>query len=378
MEDISSLLGSGFNFAPKILGYKCARAIGKPHMLPVSLTVSVTNLCNSQCKTCMLWKLYKEKPELKQKEFTLDEYRKTFASIHNSIFWVTMSGGEPFLRQDLPEICEIFCENCSPKIINIPTNSILPRVIAEKTKTILEKCKGVNLVVNLSLDGVGDCHDNIRNIPGNFKRFLETYEHLDKLKGEFSNLQVGVHSVVSKFSIDGLKGVYEYSKKIGADSYITEVAERRTELFNTSEDITPDPEEYEAFVNELSENMKTDLKSKKKVSKTTQAFRLVYYQIAAKELKTHKQIIPCFAGLASAQINPVGDVWPCCVLGYSQSMGNLRENGYDFRKIWFSKKAESIRKYIKSGNCSCPLANAHYTNIMLNFRQLAKVLVKMM
>jgi MoaA/NifB/PqqE/SkfB family radical SAM enzyme len=347
-------------------------------MLPVSLTVSVTNLCNSQCKTCFLWEMYKEKPDLKQKEFKTWEFEKTFKSISKPIFWVTMSGGEPFLRPDLPEICDLFNQYCSPKIINIPTNSLLPNVIADKTKKILEKCKGVNLVLNLSLDGVGEAHDKIRNIPGNFKLFLETYERLSKLKLEFSNFQIGIHSVVSKFSIDGLNDVYEFSKTLGADSYITEVAEKRTELFNVDEDITPDAEEYALFINQLSKNVKADLKSKKNVSKTTQAFRLIYYQIAARELKEHKQIIPCFAGLASAQINPFGDVWPCCVLGYNQPMGNLRENDYDFKKIWSSKQAQSVRKYIKSGSCSCPLANAHYTNIMFNFKQLAKVLEKLL
>lgn len=369
----SSLIRQGLNFGPKMIGYPLARAIGKPNLLPVSLTVSVTNLCNSQCKTCLLWKLYTQKPELKNKEFQTWEFEKTFKSISKPIFWVTMSGGEPFLRSDLPKICSSFYEHCSPKIINIPTNSILVNTIAPKTKEILEKCPDANVVLNLSLDGIGEAHDKIRNIPGNFKCFLETYERLNELKSEYKNLQIGIHSVVSKFSINGLNEVYELAKKLGADSYITEVAERRTELFNVEEDITPEAADYAAFIKQLSDKVKLDVKTKKNVSKTTQAFRLIYYKIAAQELAEHRQVIPCFAGLASAQINPFGDVWPCCVLGYSKSMGNLRENDYDFKKIWFSKQAQLVRSFIKSGNCSCPLANAHYTNILFNFKELAKV-----
>lgn len=374
---LKHLLFEGIDFAPKILGYKLAMSLGKPSILPISLTVSVTNMCNSRCRTCFLWKLYQEKPDLKQREFKTSEFEKSFESIGAPIFWVTLSGGEPFLRSDLPEICNALNEHCTPKIINIPTNSLLPTVIEDKTKKILEKCSGTNLVINLSLDGVGDAHDKIRNIPGNFELFLKTYQRLNELKEEFSNLQIGVHSVVSKYSINGLMDVYELAKKLGADSYITEVAEQRTELFNVGEDITPDADEYSNFINELSERIQMKSKNRKKVSKATQAFRLVYYQIAAKELKKHKQIIPCFAGLASAQINPFGDIWPCCVLGYNKSMGNLRENNYNFKKIWFSKQAQLVREYIKASNCSCPLANAHYTNILLNFTQLAKVLWKM-
>jgi MoaA/NifB/PqqE/SkfB family radical SAM enzyme len=374
---IKNLFREGFNFAPKILGYKFSRAFGLPNMLPVSLTVSVTNKCNSRCRTCFIWKLYQEKPDLKKREFETWEFEKTFESIDTPIFWVTMSGGEPFLRSDLADICSAFNEHCSPKIINIPTNSLLPKVIEGKTKEILERCSGPDLVINLSLDGVGDVHDKIRNVSGNFERFLETYQRLNALKSEFPDLQIGVHSVVSKHSIQGLMDVYEFAEKLGADSYITEVAEQRTELFNIGEDITPSAEVYAAFINKLSERIKKEFENRKKVSKATRAFRLVYYQIAAKELKENKQIIPCYAGLASGQINPYGDVWPCCVLGYNKSIGNLRENDYDFKKIWFSKPAQLVRKYIKSGACSCPLANAHYTNILSNFKQLAKVLGKM-
>ena len=376
MSTKQSLLREGLNFVPKILSYKFARAMGQPAMLPISLTVSVTNMCNSRCKTCFLWKIYQEKPDLKQKEFKTWEFEKTFKSIDSKIFWVTMSGGEPFLRSDLPEICRSFTEYCSPKIINIPTNSLLPSVVEDKTKKILERCIGPNLVINLSLDGIDKLHDEIRNIRGNFKLFLETYQRLSQLKSDFPNLQIGVHSVVSKFSINSLMDVYEFSKEIGADSYITEVAEQRTELFNTNEDITPDAENYAEFINKLSKRIKTESKNRKGVAKTAQAFRLIYYQIASKELKEHKQIIPCYAGIASAQINPYGDVWPCCVLGYSKSMGTLRDNNYDFKRVWFSNQARHVRKFIFDGNCSCPLANAHYTNILCNFTQLTKVLTK--
>jgi radical SAM protein with 4Fe4S-binding SPASM domain len=79
--------------------------------------------------------------------------------------------------------------------------------------------------------------------------------------------------------------------------------------------------------------------------------------------------------LASAQITAEGEVWPCCVLG--ESMGNLRTNGYDFKKIWFSSKARIIRKRIKNKECHCPLASASYTNMLMNSKKLAKISSKM-
>jgi hypothetical protein len=54
-------------------------------------------------------------------------------------------------------------------------------------------------------------------------------------------------------------------------------------------------------------------------------------------------------------------------------MGNLRETNYDFRKVWYSPEAKKIRHFIKDKNCACPLANAHYTNIMCNPSAIMRV-----
>jgi hypothetical protein len=213
----------------------------------------------------------------------------------------------------------------------------------------------------------------------NFTRALETYTRLKRLTEEFSNISLGIHSVVSRMSVNGLLDLYDYVMEMEPDSYITEIAEERSELCNIGTDITPQPEVYTQFIEELSSRVKTDyLHSPKRVSKITQAFRLAYYQIAAQELRETRQVIPCYAGYASCQITPFGDVWACCVLGYDKVMGNLRENNYNFKKVWFNKQAEDIRRNIKAKKCACPLANAHYTSLLCNFSGLMRVLLNML
>jgi len=362
------------NLIPLVIRHKFYRTIGKTKALPLSVTVSVTNMCNSRCRTCFIWEFHLNHPELKEKEFKTEEFEETFKSIGKGLLWATLSGGEPYLRRDLPEICEALCQHCKPLFVNIPTNALTPKKTEEQTKKILGRCNDLKLIVNLSLDGVGPKHDEIRGVPGNFERFLDTYQRLRNLKVEFPRLEVGIHSVVSKYNIDDLLDVYEYVKRLDPDSYITEVAEQRTELFTTHKDITPNPDAYASFVKELSTRIRKDfLKSRKATPKYIQALRLLYYQIAAEELRENRQVIPCYAGYTSCQITPYGDVWPCCVLGYSKPMGNLREVDYDFKKIWFSKKADEIRKHIKEKNCACPLANAHYTNMLCSFTSIMKV-----
>jgi hypothetical protein len=84
-----------------------------------------------------------------------------------------------------------------------------------------------------------------------------------------------------------------------------------------------------------------------------------------------RQVIPCLAGIASAQIAPNGDVWTCCIR--AESVGNLREHNYDFRATWSTTRATELRRSIKAGECYCPLANASYTNMLCHPPTLSRV-----
>ena len=64
-------------------------------------------------------------------------------------------------------------------------------------------------------------------------------------------------------------------------------------------------------------------------------------------------------------------VWPCCVR--ADDLGNLRDHGYDFKKIWFGEKIKEVRRSIAAKECHCPLANAAYTNMLLDIPTLARV-----
>jgi len=351
--------------------------MGRPRLLPVNITVSVTNRCNSRCSTCFIWELYHNRADLREKELNADEFLKIFDSLGGSPFWVILSGGEPFLRDDLPQICEGIVERSHPAIINIPSNGLLPDLIKTKTRDILSRIGNTTLIINLSLDAMGARHDEIRGIQGNFEALVETYRRLQSLKRSNPCFRVGIHTVVSKLNIDDILATYDFVKELGPDSYIAEVAEERSELFNIGRDITPLPNSYATVMVEFMRRIRRDyLPRGRDTSKVTQAFRLVYYQIAIDVLRQHKQIIPCYAGIASCQITPFGDVWPCCTLGDTKIMGNLREVEYDFNRIWTSDLAKRVRKFIRNRNCACPLASAHYTSILCNFRALTRVIRK--
>ncbi|VVC03747.1 Coenzyme PQQ synthesis protein E [Candidatus Bilamarchaeum dharawalense] len=345
---------------PKIPAYISFRALGAPKLLPFNLTVSVSYDCNSKCKTCNIWKKHAQ-------DLTLEEYEKIFKKF-GKVFWVTLSGGEPFLRKDLDQIALLLYKHCKPKIINIPTNGLLGPYIAKKAEEIARACPHSEIVLNLSLDGIGKQHDEIRGIPGNFQRSMQTYEALRKIK--LRNFSLGIHTVISKFNVNDIPEICDYVlDKLKPDSYISEVAEERVELDSIGTKITPTAQEYTKAVDYLSK--KTSKTKTKGLSRFTLAFRSGYYEFAKKVLSTKKQAIPCYAGVASAQISPEGDVWGCCVR--AEPLGNLRNADYDFRKIWFDVKADKFRKSVKDKECACPLANAYYSSAIMDPVTLAKV-----
>jgi len=116
--------------------YWCFRTLGRPVLLPFNYTISITYRCNSRCKTCYIWKIQHKIPV--EMELTLDEWEKVLKSLGESPYWITISGGEPFLHGGLVEIIKIIDKYNSPKIINIPTNGLLYKMIPQKVKENLE------------------------------------------------------------------------------------------------------------------------------------------------------------------------------------------------------------------------------------------------
>ena len=345
------------------------RAWGWPRLLPLNVTVSVTDRCNSRCRTCNIWR--KEiGPEL-----TADELDRVFRSLGRAPYWITFSGGEPFLRRDLEDLCYSAYVHCRPAILNIPTNGLLHRQIPARVAEIARRCPESQLIVNLSLDGVGARHDEIRNVPGNFERAIETYRGLKEVaaSGEAPNLTVGLHTVISTLNLAEFDEVYALAQELEPDSYVTEIAEERVELGTVGSGITPPADDYARVIDHLSERLRERHGAWRfgGISRVTQALRLVYYDLVKRIMRERRQVIPCYAGWLSGHILPDGEVWECSVMG--TSMGNLRDVGYDMRKLWFGARANEVRRAVKTRGCFCPVANISYTNMMCDPRSIARV-----
>lgn len=340
---------------PKIPLYKSFKLFSFPKLMPKSMTFVSTYRCNSKCKTCEIWRIKNYEDELK-----LWEYKKIFQSI-GKLSWATIGGGEPFLREDFIAIVKELCKNCRPEIVNIPTNGSLYEIIPRAIKEILKNSNGAKIILNVSLDGIGKRHDETRGFPDNFELTMKTIKELKKINGNFI---LGINSILSKFNINNFDELYNFvDENIKPDSFIMEVAQNRREFFNLNSKLLPQKEK----IIKVLEFVLNRYRQKRPPPnlKIIKRLRLAYYNYLL-SLLDKKEPIQCYAGYVSCQVNAYGDVWVCATKGLK--LGNLRENNYDFKKIWFSKEAEEARNKIDK-ECACTLANVFYTNLLFNLRK---------
>ena len=348
---------------------------------PINLTFSVTNVCQSRCKTCQIWDLYRQYPAKRDEELTIDEITRIFRSMGH-IYLFNVSGGEPFLRPDFVEIIAAAVKHLTPGIIHIPTNALALKQSESKIEAILRllnhKSRHTQLTIKPSMDHIGAKHDEIRGVPGNFEKVMTLFQRLKAKKAEYPNLHVELGTVISRWNVEDIEEIAAFVTRLGVDSYRNEIAEQRSEMFNQQDAITPPPDQYRQAIALFERQIRANMRDKVLFQRITNAFRLVYYQLAIQIMQRHHQVIPCYAGISNAHMTPYGDIWACCTLGYDRAMGNLRDFDYDFKRLWNSPQAREVRRFIRRRQCACPLANQTYSNILMHPPSLMRVVIEIL
>jgi MoaA/NifB/PqqE/SkfB family radical SAM enzyme len=370
-----------FRVAPRALHYAATRRGWVRPINPLTLTFSVTAACQSRCKTCNIGALYLANPKLAEQNLSLEEIEKVFESL-GSIYFFNVSGGEPFMRPDLAEIIRLACIHLRPHLIHIPTNAISPKFIAKTTRKILATMDelappSVPISIKPSIDGVGAMHDYIRGYPGNFELLERTIDALLEIRNENPRLHVDLGTVISNLNLHHLDEIEDWVHARGIESYRHEIAEQRAEFHNLGDPITPPADVYAELTERFKRKIAGNIRGKAFLTRTTEAVRVVYYDVAVKILRERRQVTPCYGGISNIHMNYDGEIWPCCVLGGEQSLGRVRDWNYDVRALLRSAQARKARKYIADGNCACPLANQWLNNVLLTPRHMLKVLYTM-
>jgi len=291
-------------------------------ILPYKVLLNLTDLCNSRCAYCEIWKI---KPV---NEISLENIKEIFDSLSDDLLWLSLSGGEVTLVNYYYELVDEVVKRCKNlKILAFTTNALS----VNKTLSYAEyaKNKGLDVLITISLDGDKETHDKLRGIPGNFEKCEKLYS---KLKEKKINVVYGI--TVSDQNSSFIKEKYSFLRdKIRAVTFVhTEGiynVQNKTNDLSIIESIETIYRNY--FIKNLSEIIEK-----------------IHIKLSINFLKKNrkKNIIPCEVLNTSSHIMPSGDVKPCM---FMNSLGNIKNEKFD--KIYQSDATHIIRNQIKKNQC---------------------------
>lgn len=334
---------------------------------PIYVIYFVTSKCNANCKMCFNWKNIQDASD--EEELNLEEIKKIFDNF-STIQQLTISGGEPFLRSDLPEILEYISHENNVQQITIPTNGILTGKTVEMVKEVLTNIKNkTHLRVGLSLTGIGKQHDDIVQVNGAFEKLMETYKVLNALLSSNENLSIDIGICISKYNKDGMQEILDFAFDTFKDSNILLLLTRGDTRDKEAVDVKLD--EYQAILDYYKEKLPGPVKNKPFSALLDKVSHEVYDQVG-KVMISKTMPSKCYAGSKLIVIQANGDVFPCECL--NKKLGNLRDQDYDIEQIM--KKSKRIKKFIKDGRCYCTWECALANNIVCNPRNYWKIFRK--
>jgi sulfatase maturation enzyme AslB (radical SAM superfamily) len=151
----------------------------------------ITSRCNALCQTCFYHAELNQPGDLTFAQ--LEKISETMPPITD--LW--LSGGEPTLRGDISHVIDLFVRNNGVDRIIIPTNGLIKSRVFEIVDRALGNNPGVDLYLNVALDGYGETHDRIRGVPGNWQKTLDCIESLYPLKSKYTDrFRLNVNTVV--------------------------------------------------------------------------------------------------------------------------------------------------------------------------------------
>ena len=292
-------------------------------IVPYKVLINLTDLCNSRCNFCDIWKI---KPE---NEINVDNIIKSFDGSEKDIYWLSLSGGEVTLVKYYFELIDRLKKKLpNLKIVAFTTNCLTPNRVVKYAKYI--KDNNLDPLITLSLDGDEKLHDEVRGVKGNYKKCLQTYE---MLKNEKILCHYGI--TLSDKNYEFVKNDYHnYKDTMKAVTFI------HSEGIYNKENSYEDDEKIIKSLKIIDKNFK--------VNKLYEIIEKIHIKLSIKflEQKREKNIIPCDVLNSSIHIMQDGAVKPCM---FMEEIGNIKENNM----LSFLKKDSTleIKEKIKKDQC---------------------------
>ncbi len=285
--------------------------------------------CNLSCRHCGSDCLKQEYQDELSSEEILDAFRQIAEAYDPREIMVSVSGGEPLLREDLFEVM-----NEAVKMgfrWGMTTNGFL---VDEK---IVRRCLEAGMkTVSISLDGLEEAHNDLRRHPESFSRATRALE----LFAESKALRVvQATSCITPKTIGQLEEMLSLVKSLKIDSWrimnVFPYGRADRELTLSSRDL----EKMLRFIQEKRTSERLN------VTYSDEGFLGCKFE---GEVRSH--FYTCQAGISVASILNNGDIGACNSLPRSLVQGNIRKDR--IVDVWENRyQLFRDRRWMKQGKC---------------------------
>jgi radical SAM protein with 4Fe4S-binding SPASM domain len=331
----------------------------------------VTSTCNARCKHCF-YPINQRKNEL-----TLDEITRLVKTMP-PIRLLLISGGEPFLRRDLPEVMRAYFENCGFLSASIPTNGFNAKLIAQSVERICSISPDLHLGVAVSIDGFAEFHDTMRAVPGIYGKALETLEAVVELSRRFPNLTASVNTVFMRDNQREVEAFCDFIHERYCPTYHALVL-IRGDAYDPKLKEDLDVDLYARISEKLDQRyppseMRSGWRGVR--ARARQEINRRRYEYIARQAKGEPFETFCIAGEREYVMTETGDIYGCELI--SHKLGNVREANYDLSGI---RKGEEAARFVHEKHerlCRCTHECNTRTLILFNRKNALPVLGAML
>lgn len=281
-------------------------------------SIIVTYRCPMRCKMCDIW----NNPTKPEEEFK-PELLKKLPEMRS----VNITGGEPFVREDIEEIVKILLTK-TDRIVFSTSGYFSDKIIA------LAK-KYPQIGYRISIEGLSCKNDELRGRAGGFDKGLRTLLELRRLGIK----DIGFGITVSNNNSADMLDLYELNRNLKMQ--FATASFHNSFYFHKYDNKVTNIDEVCGNFDELIQRLMKENSPKS-------WFRAFFNLGLINYIKGGRRMLPCEAGSENFFIDPYGNVLPCNGMEKScwfDTMGNLN-NVDTFEDIWNSEQAKAVREKV--------------------------------
>jgi radical SAM protein with 4Fe4S-binding SPASM domain len=296
---------------------------------PLRMDLALTFRCQNNCIHC-----YAGGPH-ETDELSTDQWKRVIDKLHSiGVFILTFTGGEPTLREDLPELLH-YAED-KGAVTGLITNG---RRLKDKSYTEQLEKAGLDFVQVTLESHKPQIHDKMTATKGSWKETLAGIKNALQTK-----VYVTTNTTLSKYNASEFLQTMDFIKELGVGA------------FGCNSLI------YSGKASEISKEFALPLETLNELlpkirDKANQlGLRFLWYTptqyCRLDPVKLGLGVKSCTAAKVNMCVGPNGDVYPC--QSYFESLGNLLKD--DWPKIWNNPLSVKLRnrEYIEPKCKDCP------------------------